>query len=176
MTVFHSIAQVGYLTTDAFSLWQSPNLIPNPSVETAGTGGNPANWFRGGSGSNTRAFTYPVAGEEGAKAVKVEVSGYVNGTAKWYFSDVPVSAGKVYAFSDSYQSNAQSFVGARFRKPDGTYTYGNSIYYAASPSGWNITQRAITVPAGITSMTVYHGLAQNGTLTTDDASLTLVSP
>ena len=93
-----------------------PNLIANPSVETADAGNPalPANWATDETGTHSAVFSYPVAGQDGAAAVKVQVTQRTSGLATWYFDYVPVTPGKTYVFSDYYQSNVKSVVRAHF--------------------------------------------------------------
>lgn len=104
----------------------SGNLIPNPSVEAAGSGGLPASWKKGGYGSNTRTLTYPVTGSSGS-GIRVQVSNYQAGDAKWYFTHIPIHAGTTYRFSDVYQSSVPSIVTAQFQLANG------SMYTRTSP-------------------------------------------
>src|SRR4051812_38294002 len=65
---------------------RGPNLIVNPSFETAGSTGLPANWLKGGYGTNTRTPTYPATpSQDGAVAARVSITSYSSGDAKWYF-------------------------------------------------------------------------------------------
>src|SRR4029077_3046363 len=88
------------------------DLIPNPSVESASTSptGVPTGWLKGGAGANTRVLTYPVAGFDGAKAVKTEITSYTGGDAKWYFAPLNASGGQQYTYSDYFTSNVPSTV------------------------------------------------------------------
>ena len=61
------------MTGAAPALAAGPNLIANPSLETA-AGALPASWQKGGFGTNTTVFTYPVAGVDGASAAKVAMN------------------------------------------------------------------------------------------------------
>lgn len=146
------------------------NLILNPSLETDGTGGNPAQWLRGGWGTNTRTFTYPTAGVDGTDAAKVEITSFTNGDAKWYFADVPVTVGTTYHFSHQYKANIATEMLARFTRADGTVQYG---YLGALPASanWAATNYDITIPANVVSMTVFHVIAGVGVLEIDDFSL-----
>ncbi len=148
-----------------------PNLIQNPSLETTDASGNPQGWFKGGYGNNTRTFSYPVAGAAGTqKAIQLTASNYLDGDVKWYFADVPVTAGNTYVFSDYYKSTIGSTLTVRYKKSDGTYSYPNIATLAAASS---YTQSSVqfTVPAGVVAMTVFHLIQGNGTLTTDEYSL-----
>ncbi|TSC69106.1 MAG: hypothetical protein G01um101456_351, partial [Parcubacteria group bacterium Gr01-1014_56] len=147
------------------------NLILNPSLEVAGTGGDPANWFRGGWGTNNRVLTYPVTGTEGSKAAKVEITTYSNGDAKWYFSDVPVTASSTYTYTESYRSNVATNLTARYTYTNGTIQYAGIANLPAS-STWANTTKILTTPAGVVSMTVFHSLISIGWLEVDNYSLT----
>lgn len=180
LTVFHLITENGYLTVDNYSLTlggtppppppPSSNLITNGSFETTGTGGNPSNWFRGGWGTNTAVFTYPSVGADGNKTAKVEIASYTNGDAKWYFDEVPVTAGATYTFSDSYKANVATELVAQYKIGTGfSYQFLESLPVAAN---WTTLAKNITVPAGATSISVFHLLSSAGTLETDAFSLT----
>jgi hypothetical protein len=64
------------------------NLVGNADVET--TMLVPAGWNRGGFGENAASFSYPQSGIGGSRAVRVDMTSYESGDAKWYFDDVPV--------------------------------------------------------------------------------------
>lgn len=154
----------------------SSNLISNPSVETASSDPSmPLNWFKGGWGNNTRVFTYPVAGNEGLRGAKVEITSYNNGDAKWYFQEVPVTSGQTYHFSDWYVSNIPNYVAIQYRMTNGTFTYATIAQEAASPSSWQDVDTTFVVPANVTSLTVFHLIKQVGYLITDNYSLTVIN-
>lgn len=149
----------------------SPNLIANPSVETsAANGTQPQSWFSDKDGTNSPTFTYPVAGFEGQKAVRIDMTQYSDGDAKWYFADVPVTPGTIYYFTDSYQSNANSEITVRYKKTNGTYLY-EWMQLVRSSATWSHAKITFTAPAGVVSATVYHSLVGNGYLITDNFSL-----
>ncbi|MDO8572970.1 MAG: ice-binding family protein [bacterium] len=149
------------------------NLIQNPSFEINGGNGNPQNWLRGGWGTNTRTFTYPTIGSDGNKAVKVAITNYTSGDAKWYFKDVPIVGGKTYTFSDSYKSNVKNEIGVFYKTPSGTrYQFLTTL--PASPAWTNVT-RQITVPANAIALTVFHTIYSVGYLELDSFSLTQVN-
>jgi glucose/arabinose dehydrogenase len=180
LTVFHLIAKNGYLITDNYSLTEnditppppppsSSNLIANGSFETAGTGGNPGNWTQGGWGANTPVFTYPSVGADGNKSAKVEITSYTSGDAKWYFADVPVTAGASYTFTDIYKSTAATELVIQYKIGTGfSYQFLSMLPVA---SGWTTATQNFTVPAGATAVSVFHLLRSVGTLETDEFSL-----
>lgn len=172
-TVFHVIEKVGFLTTDNYSLVENTlpsSLITNPSFETGGTNGNPANWFRGGWGTNTAVFTYPITGADGGKAAQINITNHTSGDAKWVFVDVPVSSGQIYSFSDSYKSTVPTELVVQYQTPSG-FLY-QFIATVGASSVWKTVTANITVPTGATGMTVFHSLSTNGTLSIDNYSLT----
>lgn len=186
MTLFHILYSLGSLEIDSFSMSPEenpagtpaptpvpiptqnpiPNLISNPSLETAdGTGRNPANWFRGGWGTNSRFFTYPVPGIDGSKAAKVEITSYTNGDAKWYFEDVPVVGGKEYTLSHLYKANTLTEIIARFTTNTGIeYHHVSTVPAVAS---WNTSNVVVTAPDNALSITLFHLLSSVGILETD---------
>jgi len=148
-----------------------PNLIPNSLLETVGVNGDPENWLRGGWGSNTSVFTYPTIGLDDGKAATIEITNYVNGDAKWYFADVPVTGGKTYSFTDSYKSNVSTEIVAQFQTPTGIqYQYIDTVPASAE---WKTETFNIVVPATATALSVFHSIAANGSLSVDNFSLIL---
>ncbi|KKW43792.1 MAG: hypothetical protein UY93_C0002G0388 [Parcubacteria group bacterium GW2011_GWA1_56_13] len=174
LTVFHVIKQVGSLTVDNYSLNQvtsgnSGNLVVNGDFETVGSGSLPANWNKGGWGTNTRSFSYPVSGVGGSKAARVSITNYASGDAKWYFTPLSLASG-FYTYADSYQSNIQSIVVAQYHRTDGTFTYDD---LATAPPASTFTRQSVNfaVPAGTQDVTVFRVIKGVGTLTLDNVSI-----
>lgn len=170
--VFFVLIFAGAVTT----VRAAENLVLNPSLEIAGSSGDaPSFWQRGNWGSNDAAWSYPVAGVAGEKAAKVTVSNYQSGDAKWYFDDVLVSSGSDYIFSDKYLADASNQVVIRYRLSDGSYQY---IYLGPGvvANSWQTFSKKFTVPVGVSSVTIFHLLQANGSLTVDDYFLTKTSP
>ncbi len=147
-----------------------PNLIPNPELETAGVGGVPSSWKKGGYGTNARTLSYPVAGVSG-NGVSVTVSSYQSGDAKWYFDHVAITDGATYHFSNQYKSSTSSIVTVQFKLADGAFVY-NDILTLDPMSSFTSASQDFVAPAGAVSLTIFHLLKGNGTLTTDNYSLT----
>jgi glucose/arabinose dehydrogenase len=179
-TVFHIIYSVGTLTVDNYSLTggstppppppppTGTNLILNPSFED-GTA-SPLSWVQDFWGTNTRIFTFPIAGTDGAKAAKVEITDFSDGDAKWAFEHVAVTPGATYIFSDKYQSNVATSVIVEYKLANGTYQY-QELATAPASATWANYQSPLTVPANVQTMTVFHLLSSVGFLSTDQASL-----
>jgi peptidoglycan/xylan/chitin deacetylase (PgdA/CDA1 family) len=144
------------------------NLVPNPSLETA-SGAQPASWQSGGWGANTATYSYLTTGHSGGRSARVQITNFSNGDAKWFFAPQAVAAG-IYRFSDYYQSTASTDVVAAIALGNGTTSY---VYVGAAPAStaWRQFSGQFDVPAGAQTVTVYHLLGQNGTLTVDDYAL-----
>jgi peptidoglycan/xylan/chitin deacetylase (PgdA/CDA1 family) len=151
------------------------NLIQNPSLETIGSNGDPVGWTRGGWGTNTVVYTPKVAGFDGTNAVRIDMTAYTSGDAKWVFNSVPVTPNSIYNFSDAYESNVATQIDAQFTLSDGTVSFA----YIAGPSAaanWTTQSYQITTPANAVSMTVFHLINSVGWLQTDKYSLTAQAP
>ncbi|MBI2024180.1 polysaccharide deacetylase family protein [Candidatus Giovannonibacteria bacterium] len=176
VTIFHDIASVGTLTTDAFSLNDmnapppaSNNLVSNGDFETAGTNGLPAGWGRGRFGTNTANFTYPIAGVNGSKAARVSISSHTSGDAKWFFNPISASPG-VYTYSDQYLANIPSTITVQYHLTNGSFVF-NDISSLPAAGGFTFSSVDFTVPANVADITVFHLIEGVGSLTIDNASL-----
>ncbi len=174
ITVFHLLKANGSLTTDDYSLREvstsgdSGNYVANPGFESAGTSGLPASWSKGGYGSNTRTLTYPAPGESGS-GVRIVVSNYAGGDAKWVFAPVSLPQG-TYTYTDRYQATVPTILTVQYQRTDGTFAYSDIATVPAS-SGWSTASGTFVVDPGIARVTVFHLIKQNGTLTIDNAAL-----
>ncbi len=195
-TIFHSLAGIGTLQTDNFSLvgqgippsdTVSGNLIANPSMETVdpNNSSKPSKWQSSKWGTNTTSFSYLVNGifsgligsvaHTGNRAVQVKTSNYTDGDAKWYSNQVAVTPNTQYRYSDYYKATIASEVDVAFTMSDGSTTY-QIIGLPDIASSWTKFDTTFTVPIGAVSMTVFHLIRGNGTLTLDDASLQTYTP
>jgi peptidoglycan/xylan/chitin deacetylase (PgdA/CDA1 family) len=144
-------------------------IIPNFSVESGST--NPTNWLRGGYGTNNRVFSYPSEGFNSSRGIRVDITSYTNGDAKWYFSDVPVTGGATYRFTDDYKSNVPSYITTRVLLSNGTYTYVDLGSVGSSGGNWATFTGVLQLPANATSVTIFHLIKSVGFLTTDNYRL-----
>ena len=174
VTFYHALASNGTLSTDNYSLTlgdaipppPNGNIVPNPGLESI-NGTSPQSWSADSWGTNKPTFTYLNTGHAGSHSVRVAVTGYTNGSANWDYAPQPVTAGQTYQFTDWYQSNASTEIDAAVTMSDGTVGF----YYLSTvlaSTAWAQVKAQFTVPAGATKIAVYHVLAKNGTLTTDD--------
>ncbi len=152
----------------------SPNLIPNPSLETA-NGAAPQGWLSSSWGANTAAFSYLNTGHIGSHSIKAEISQYSSGAANWYYADIPVTAGKTYQYTNWYQSNVDTEVDAEVTMNDGSVQYywlGNVL----ANTNWTKYTATFTAPAGAKSMAAYQLIAKAGYVVSDDYSLLEYTP
>jgi len=147
------------------------NEIVNPSAETVSTVDNtlPSNWQTGNWGTNATTFTYDTTGHTGSRSMKVQMTSYTDGDAKWFFTPVAVTAGTQYTFSDYYQSTVPTSLVAQFDNGNGVYNYVDLGAVSAS-SSWTQVSQSVTAPAGAQKVTIFHLLNAVGTLSIDDAS------
>ncbi len=149
------------------------NLISNGNLETGSTNA-PTGWSNDYWGNLTPQFTYPVAGNGGGKAAQLQVTSYTDGAANWVFDHVTDSTHAQYQFSEDYMATVPTELDIEYLMQDGTYDYEWLQTVPASAS-WKTLTAQITPPTGAVSFTVLHILAAKGTLTIDNASLTVLN-
>jgi peptidoglycan/xylan/chitin deacetylase (PgdA/CDA1 family) len=156
--------------TSSRAVAESPNLIANASVETA-TNNQPASWSTNSWGTNTPTFSYSSDAHTGSKSLSVSVTNYSNGDAKWKADQVPVTSGQTYTYSDYSKSNVVTELDAAYFDAAGKASF---VYLQSIPASsvWQQSTSSITIPTGVVSLSVYHIVYSNGTLQTDDFSLT----
>ncbi len=159
-------------------IFAATNLIPNGDLEIADAAGNPQDWGKGRWGTNTAVFEYPVSGLAGSagawtRAARVTISSYTTGDAKWYFKQVPITAGQTYEFKDMYVSSVPTVVTIQFQKSDGTFIYSDAAFPPAATTPAPVSFK-FTAPAGVVSLSIFHLIKSVGTLTVDDYSLSPV--
>jgi len=154
------------------------NLIPNPSVETVNPTNSkaPQDWTSSSWGTNTTTFSYLTSGAHtGSHAVKVQMTKYTDGDAKWFFNPVSLRQDTQYKFSDYYQSTVATEVDVAFDLSDGTTVY-QIIGLPEASSTWANFTTTFSVPSDAVDMTVFHLIHSVGTLTLDDESLQAYTP
>lgn len=151
---------------------EAVNLISNPSLDTAGSGGVPAGWVKEYWGSQVPTFKYPDIGRSGGASASVTLKKNSSGDARWSHSPSAVTAGKTYTFTAWYKSNAATEIDAAYTGTNGKVTYAYVTAVPSSGNTWKQVSASITVPAGVTKAVVYHLLQKKGTLTIDDYSFT----
>lgn len=158
--------------TNSYAPGSTANLVLNPSVEEFdATTTLPLHWATGGWGTNTPIYTYDTTGNTGARSLKVELTSYTDGDAKWYFDPIPVTPGQRYLVTDYYMSNVATQVSVEFNLSNGTQAYPE-IGFPVAASDWTKFSTVVTAPANAVSMTVLHFINKTGWLATDDYSVT----
>lgn len=151
------------------------NLVPNPSVEQA-NGNLPANWSTSRWGTNTTQFTHESSGaQDGLRSLKVEMTAFSSGDAKWYFQPVLVKPSTEYAFVHYYQSNVATKLEGKLTKTDGSVAYLN-LGTLSSQSGWTQNSVSFTTPSNAKEITIYQLIRSVGILRTDAYFLQEVEP
>ena len=148
---------------------QVNNLVPNNSVEEAGTSGLPESWLTNQWGTNDASFQYLSTGYTGTRSVRVEITDYTSGDAKWVYPSQPVTAGSYYRFSDYYLSDVTTHVVVALKDGTGATEYV-PLKDAFANNTWTKYEAGLMIPAGAVSASVYHVLAKTGSLTTDEFS------
>lgn len=186
VTIFHLISNVGFLTTDEYSIVNistppppppppidEKNLLLNPNFEEAGAVGFPLSWKKGGWGTNTRVFTYPITSYDGSKAAKVNITNYSSGDAKWYFTPLSLAPG-MYTYSENFSSDVNSVITAQYQDASGKYSYLDIAKF--KPTNNSSYQTAVVdffVSDGIKNVTLFHLIQGVGSLLIDTTSLKL---
>ena len=176
-TVLHFIASNGYLQLDNATFKQPEvpavtNGVGNSSFEQASEFNTklPLGWVGSSWGTNTSKYTYLNTGHTGSKSVRIDVSGYTDGDAKWYSESTKVIPGKTYVYSDYYRSNVPTTVVAMFTATNGVQTY-QSLGTGPKSTSWVRKGFSVNIPSNVSSVTIFHTLAANGYLILDDVSL-----
>ncbi len=150
------------------------NLISNPNFSNS-TNNQPNDWTTNSWGSNTASFSYLNSGYVGNHSVRVAVSNYISGDAKWMPNAVNVTSGSTYVYSDWYQASTITNIWAQFQDTTtGLVTYqwlGNDN----PSSSWAHSQITVTIPSGVNEVSIFHVLNANGQLTIDNVTYNAVT-
>src|SRR3954447_4677539 len=155
----------------------SPNAVQNPSLETV-TSGVPNCFQQAGYGTNTPSFATTTPGHTGSVAEKVGITGYTDGDAKLLPQlDLgqcapSVTPGHSYKLGEWFTSTGVTQFAVYLRTSAGGWQYWTSSpWFAASSSYVNATWTTPAVPTGYTAISFGLNIFSNGSITTDDFSL-----
>jgi peptidoglycan/xylan/chitin deacetylase (PgdA/CDA1 family) len=190
VVIFHLIDSVGSLTIDDVSLSEytppTPGpgaYIANPSVETADPVNSqmPAGWTHSSWGNNTANFQYiNNDGHTGSKSLKVTVSNYTDGDAKWYFNPITnLVPGSQYRFTTWYKTNTIPHAVAMYLDAQGTeHFFGmpNPQPGTNSATTWQMYSDTFDVPTYAVAATAFFFMPNNGWVQVDDQSLATYTP
>ncbi|MDX1766201.1 MAG: carbohydrate binding domain-containing protein, partial [Candidatus Saccharimonadales bacterium] len=153
LSVFHVMAQNGELWVDDYSL-ALPTALPqgqfaNSDLETTdpNNSNQPRYWTPQHWGDNTANFSYLNSGYGDDRSVKVEITRYSSGDAKWYPDFINLTPGQDYRFSNMYKSNIDSRFVVAIKAADGSMSYSELQTAPASPNSWSSYADAFTVPS-----------------------------
>lgn len=172
LTIFHLLHVDGRLQIDNVYLGKylesepSSNLFPNSSAEDG-----LLFWVRDNWGNNSPAFSQMSYGHESSTSLRVEVTNYLSGDAKWHPVPVPIQAGGRYIFSDYYKSNTRTKIVVMSLNANGQASYFDLAELGPTDSWQNISLE-FTAPANSKTLSILHLIGTNGWLMIDDLSLT----
>lgn len=147
------------------------NLISNNSFEV-GTATTATGWTADRWGSNKAAFSMKTGdAKTGTRSSYVQVSSYAGGDASWRPASIDVAGGETYVYSNWYKSNVRTEVDAEIVMSDGTMRYLWLGDVAASGTTWKQLTYKLTLPANSKKLVIYHLIARNGWLQTDEYNL-----
>ena len=143
-------------------------LIDNPSVEIADPNDPslPENWSNNTWGNHTATFSYLNEGHSGDRSIKIEITDYVDGDAKWFFEPIQLEP-RDYAFSHYYRSNVDTSLVLAVSSSSGDIQYID-LPSAPASEDWTKYEATFAMPENGVSATVYHLLSRDGYLITDD--------
>ncbi len=148
------------------------NLIPNDSVEQASIEepGRPVAWRQSKWGSNNPTFEYLDSAHTGGRSLKVTMSNLEDGDAKWIHEPVSVIPGSDYQYSDFYKSDIDTQVVAELHHEGGRRTY-QALPNAPASADWRQYATSFSIPSDVGQVVMFHLLARDGYLITDDMAL-----
>lgn len=179
MNKFRTIVLAGVIALQtvilgSLALAQEPNLIANPSVETAASSA-PANWQSNAWGTNSASFTYSTDNHSGGHSLSVNMSSRTTGDAKWMHDSVNVSANTDYIYTSWYKSSVMTEIDLQYQMTDGSFGYA-FVKVLPANADWTELSATFTTPANAIKVRVMHIIAEQGSLQTDDFSLTKTTP
>ena len=156
------------------------NLLANASLETdTGGGTTPDCWQESNSGTNTATWTRTASAHTGSWAQNVTVTNYTSGDSKLVTAQNTsacsprVTAGSTYTLGGWYQSTQPTRILAYYLNSSGSWVYWTeSPAFSASATWAQAAWTTPAVPAGATALSFGLNIAANGSLTTDDYTMT----
>lgn len=149
------------------------NPIQNHSVEIVNPNDPtlPESWSYNSWGDNAATFEYLSEGYADNRSLKVEVTGYIDGDAKWYFDPIELEP-RDYVFSSYYKSNIDTSVILVVTTDAGKLRYLDMPSASASED-WAKYETTFTMPSDGATATIYHMLMGDGYLIIDDYHIDL---
>jgi peptidoglycan/xylan/chitin deacetylase (PgdA/CDA1 family) len=156
-----------------------PNILQNPSLETAGTGVAPNCWTStGSSGVNTFTFMRTSDAHSGLFGASIAISAYTSGDRKLVATQdsgtcaPQAKAGHSYNVSDWFKSDVSTMFDAYYKTASGTWAFWKESGKFSPASAWTPATWTIpALPTGAILVSFGHTINSVGTLSMDDFSL-----
>jgi peptidoglycan/xylan/chitin deacetylase (PgdA/CDA1 family) len=159
-----------------FTTQAGVNYVPNSSLEQKDSAtGNPVSWNSDRWGTNKATFSYLTTGHTGTRSVKVQMTSYTDGDAKWYCSPQSIPGGQTYRFADFYKSDVTTLVVVLVITNSGTEEYFG-LRNAPASTEWREYSDTFVIPDDAASVSMLHVITSIGYLTTDDYSVSPYTP
>jgi len=181
LSIFHVMAQNGELWVDDYSLTEkippAEGQFANSDLEDPNMVDptRPQSWTPQHWGQNSPQFSYLNEGYNDDHSVKVEITSYTSGDAKWYPDFINLVPGQDYRFSNWYKSNIDSRFVVAMADANGVMSY-SELQTAPASSDWALYSDTFKVPTSTVSISAFHLISSVGYLITDNFSIDEYSP
>jgi peptidoglycan/xylan/chitin deacetylase (PgdA/CDA1 family) len=169
LVAIFGILVVGF--SSSVSGFSATNLVANGSGETL-VNNVPTSWKQVGWGNNTRSFSIVNDAADGAKSMRVDVTSWTDGDARWAFNDVAVSPNTKYNFSLFYKSNVGLQLDNDYITTSGGHVY-TYIGEAPATSVWSKVNFSFITPTEAKTLNVFLPVYKVGWVQTDNYVLEL---
>lgn len=144
--------------------------IPNNSMETVSPSdpNMPNEWSHSDWGTSTPIYEYLNEGYDGSHSVKVTMTNYESGDAKWVYTPQPLTPGKDYKFTAWYKTNTIPHVVAQYIKNDGSEDFFGLPDPEPTGTDWQQYSDVFPVPNGVKAVSLFFFLSNDGWVQTDD--------
>ncbi len=179
ITIFHLIQKNGWLQTDDYNLSQQTgtvvsSYVPNNSMEIVSPVDSslPNHWLQSSWGDNTPLYEYANNGHDGSRSVKLTMTNYVSGDAKWDYTPQVLPRSKDYQFTAWYKTDTIPHVVVHYIKNDGTEDFFGLSDPEPIGIDWQQYKGVFSVPQNVKKLSIYFFLSNNGFLQTDNYQIT----
>jgi hypothetical protein len=164
-------------TEDYYARSYGSNLLANPSLESDFDGDDVLDYTRlAGWGINDRNLTVVSDAYEGSKAVKVEITNYTSGDARWeILYNESIESGGYYSFGVWHKENndiGNIYMAVGFKKMDGNVVTWYSGTSVQSSENWKLDTFYFRTPSyEVTEIRLKLMLSKEGWIISDAYSL-----
>lgn len=140
------------------------NLLANAGL-TAANNHKPRDWISYHSGKNSAAFAYVPANNAAPAYVRVAISDYVTGEAKWQPEPLTVAPDQYFQYSFDYQSTEPADIVVEYVLSNHTHVF-DTIATLAPSSDWTNVTTQFEVPSNAINLFPSIVLHRNGSIST----------